>query len=99
MDIGSDRQLFLDDTLVDRMEGLALRQHEPALREVALRLDRPWEGEVSWCPVVLKDDGRYRMWYRSETAGEPKHSFTAYAESTDGIEWHRPNLGIARQSH
>ncbi len=94
MDIGSDRQLFLDDTLVETLDGLVLRQHEPVLREIVLRLDKPWEGEVSWCPVILKDGDRYRMWYRSETAVDPKHFYTAYAESPDGIQWHRPELGI-----
>jgi hypothetical protein len=96
--IGSDRQLFLDDLLIDRMDGVEIRMHTPIAREVAFHFDRPWEGDVSWCPVVLKDEDRYRMWYRSESSGDengnPPHFFTAYAESTDGILWDRPNLGL-----
>jgi hypothetical protein len=97
--IGSDRQLFLDDLLIDRIEGASIRMHAPIGREVAFNFDKPWEGNVSWCPVVLKDDDRYRMWYRSERMGDEEsgvsaHSFTAYAESPDGIQWDRPDLGL-----
>tara|TARA_B100001123_G_scaffold218719_1_gene246893 strand:- start:1381 stop:2775 length:1395 start_codon:yes stop_codon:yes gene_type:complete len=97
--IGSDRQLFLDDLLIDRMEGAGTRMHAPVPREVAFRFDQPWEGNVSWCPVVMDDEDRYRMWYRSEHIGNEEggvssHSFTAYAESPDGIHWDRPNLGL-----
>ena len=99
--IGSDRQLFLDDLLIDRMEGAGTRMHAPVPREVAFRFDQPWEGNVSWCPVVMDDEDRYRMWYRSEHIGNEEggvssHSFTAYAESPDGIHWDRPNLGLVK---
>ena len=97
--IAGDRQLFLDELIVERLEGARLKMHEPVPREAVLRLDRPWEGRTSWCPVVLKDGDRYRMWYRAQTEGGAEetsvgHSFTAYAESVDGIGWERPSLGI-----
>jgi len=39
------------------------------------------------------------MWYRAQGTGEPDHgdtthSFTAYAESKDGINWYRPSLRL-----
>ena len=97
--VGNDRQLFLDDLIVERLEGVQLRMHDPVARETVMSFDRPWEGEVSWCPVVLKDGDLYRMWYRSQTLGDPDrgiqgHFFTGYAESEDGINWERPSLGI-----
>lgn len=98
-DIGDDRQLFLDDRLLERRDGVSFDVHRPVGREVVLEFDRPWEGSTSWCPVVHRDGDRFRMWYRAqgEGAGEPDteggHSFTAYAESADGVEWERPALG------
>ena len=89
MNIGGDRQLFLDGELIERLESADLHFHDPVPREVCLRFGRPWKGSVSWCPVVLKDGDRYRIWYRSQEGDESLargHSSTAYAESEDG-EW------------
>ena len=88
--IGTDRQLFVDDLVIDHLDGAHLQLHSPAPREIALRLDRPWEGTTSWCPIVFRDRDRYRMWYRSQQEG--RHCFTGYAESADGIHWERPPL-------
>jgi hypothetical protein len=89
--IGTDRQLFVDDLIVDQLDKVQLKLHPPTPRETCLRLDQPWEGTTSWCPVVFRDTDRYRMWYRAQE--ENDHCFTAYAESTDGIHWERPALG------
>src|SRR5262249_42301749 len=45
--------------------------------------------------TVLKDGGKYRMYYRTyfESAID-KGEGTGYAESTDGIHWTRPNLRL-----
>ena len=46
VDIGSQRQLFVDDHVIDTIEGdarLELQQPEP--QEVALVTDKPWEGK------------------------------------------------------
>ncbi len=96
--IGSDRQLFFDDALTEQLDGVFLKQHEPVRRNMILKFDRSWEGETSWCPVVFKDDDKFRIWYRSQDAqqggGVFSHSFTAYAESDDGIYWERPSLNL-----
>lgn len=46
-------------------------------------------------PSILHDDGKYRMWYGSnlkwgKTQDEMNHVIK-YAESNDGIHWHRTN--------
>ena len=43
---------------------------------------------------VLYDGGRYRMWYQATPKGGRAYpsSFVGYAESDDGIEWHKPTL-------
>ena len=91
-DIGSRLELFVDDWLIERMNGVRLKMHRPVLREIALEFNRPWEGPISWAPVVMKEGDLYRLWYRArrETGEQP----TAYAKSADGIRWERPELGL-----
>jgi len=91
--IGSRLELFVDDWLIEGMEGVELRMHSPVPREIALRLDRPWEGPVSFDPVVMEDGVLYRLWYRG--CGEDwEGQVTAYAESRDGVHWERPTLRV-----
>ena len=98
LDIGSRLELFVDDWLIEDIRGVGLKMHSPIPREVVMVFDRPWEGPVSLPGVVMKDGGRFKMWYsaRSQggasTAGLASH--TAYAESTDGVHWERPALGL-----
>ena len=63
--IGTDRQLLVDRFLIAEMRGLTHRLHSPVRREEVISFDRPWEGPLSWHPVVMKDGDRYRMWYRA----------------------------------
>lgn len=91
-DIGTHLQVFLDDCLIERMDGLTLRPHSPEPREVALRADRPYETPTLYDPVVIKDDDRYRMWYRTNFETQPY--YTGYAESPDGIHWAKPSLHL-----
>lgn len=97
--IASDRQLFVDDDLIAQVKEVALRLHPPMPREVTLRMERPWEGITSWASVVIKDGERYRMWYRADPdrrvlSRNAVRTYTAYAESSDGIVWERPDLGL-----
>jgi len=90
--IHDELQLFLDDWLVERMDGLRLELHEPERKEIVLVRDRPYETPTLYDPVVIEDDGRYRMWYRTHLDEPP--FYTAYAESPDGIHWVKPELGL-----
>ena len=91
-EIGSRLELFVDDWLIDRMSGTSLKLHHPAPQETALDFDRPWEGSASWAPIVIKENDRYRLWYRAWPEGGKARE--AYAESADGVHWERPSLGI-----
>lgn len=94
-DIGTDRQLFVDEYLIAEKKGAERRLHSPVPREVAVAVDRPWEAcNIVSCASIIRDGDRYRMWYRcdSETGRNPK--FTAYAESEDGITWGKPAQGL-----
>ena len=51
---------------------------------------------VSIYGTVLNDGGRYRMWYQAwpEDWNGDDISLVGYAESDDGINWKKPNLGL-----
>lgn len=102
IDIGSRRELFVDDALISSMTGKAeLRLHHPTPREIALRYDRPWEGNASGYPTIIQDGDVYRMWYRGhryllddKPLRQAQAECVCYAESRDGIVWTKPLLGL-----
>jgi hypothetical protein len=100
LDIGSRLELLVDDHLIDSLEGSRLKLHHPVPQEVSLQFDAPWEGPSSAFVTVMKDDDRYRMYYRGSGQGikEPwftiPHHYSCYAESEDGIAWTKPSLEL-----
>jgi len=101
IDIGSRRELFVDDYLIERLEGAQRVLHHPTSREVSLVRNQPWEGNVSGYTTVFQDDDIYRMYYRGTdtiyTQGKvtsPHREVVCYAESQDGIHWVRPELEL-----
>jgi hypothetical protein len=95
--IGSRLELFVDDYLIDKLDGCALKLHEPVLAGTALTLDAPWEGSFSGYITVLKDGDTYRMYYRGRPdAGKDgtRGEVTCMAESKDGISWSKSKLGL-----
>ena len=94
-DFGTEKQILFDDALVADNRGFqptlnpAARAEQPAV--VA---DRPWEaGGVSQPSVAAGADGRQRMWYYT-TEGRGGSQLLCYAESADGVEWEKPELGV-----
>ena len=106
VDIGSRLELFVDDVVIDRMEGVDRRLHHPTPREVVLVHDQPWEGSGSGYHTVFRDGDLYRMYYRGwqlavadGTLRADSHPpVSCYAESRDGIHWEKPELGIVECS-
>lgn len=98
INIGVRRELLLDDFLIERIDGVALTLHSPTAREIAIVHDQPWEGNVSYYHTVFRDGDRFRMYYRGahvdEQDGETHHQVVCYAESSDGLTWQKPDLGI-----
>ena len=101
IDIGSRRELFVDDHLIERISGTGtLRLHHPIPREVSIVHDAPWEGTASGSHTVFQDGDRYRMYYRGWNFWFAKGMLhfskpvTCYAESKDGIHWKKPDLGL-----
>lgn len=98
LELGSRRELFVDHFLIEKLDGLSLRMHEPANDGIALKLDQPWEGLFCAYPSLFKDGDRYRLYYRAKpdaSSGDGSTNETvACAESTDGITWTRPSLNL-----
>ena len=63
-DIGSRRELFVEDGLIDRLVGKAeLRLHRPVPQTVVMKHDEPWEGSGTVYHSIFKDGDRFRMYY------------------------------------
>ncbi len=103
INIGSRRELFVDDYLIESMDGnVNLQLHHPSPQEIALIHDEPWEGTGCGYYSVFNDGDPFRMYYKAmhieleggelNTEGHPR--FTCYAESDDGIVWRKPSLGL-----
>ncbi len=96
VDIGTRRELFVDDFLIDRLDGTRLALHAPQPREVAFKFDKPWEGLYSGYETVFKDGDTFRFYYRGMPAA--RHDLdtevTCVAESNDGVHWTKPKLGL-----
>lgn len=99
--IGNHKQLFFDDLIVERLDRAmrVLNQPRKFPGNPVLTGDRPWENGDAYlfAGTVMWDDehGRYRMWYGSNGGRfDPVRDFCAYAESTDGVHWEKPALGL-----
>src|SRR5690606_16788659 len=98
--IGSRLELFVDNYLIDRFVGnAALQLHHPESKEIVFTFDKPWEGNCGGYRSLFFDGIRYRLYYntydqRTQVTDTISRYYTCYAESYDGINWHKPNLGL-----
>jgi len=98
--IGSRRELFVDEFLVERLLNVRLELQHPQPQEISFACDQPWEGNTCIYFRVIAESGKYRMWYQgaqwqldpAEPATHPYH--ICYAESQDGMVWTKPDLGL-----
>jgi hypothetical protein len=106
VDVGSRKQLFLDDRVVQEIRGGARVWNTPAKypNNPVLRGDRPWENWVAYPdggPVVLHDQDErvFKMWYQTffDDPATPRYDqkyLMCYATSQDGLRWEKPDLGL-----
>ena len=101
------RYLFLDPAILARVEGAEIHVNPAQRRETVILPDRPWEKHIiSFFLTVRDEGGKLRMWYicRNGVVVRPdggmgpstpdSQANLAYAESSDGIHWTKPSLGI-----
>ncbi len=75
---------------IDYVELLRL----PADREIGvISCDKPWEKELSF-PNIITLPNKYIMYYIVYDGDGNRTFNTCYAESTDGINWVKPELGL-----
>jgi hypothetical protein len=102
LNIKNRREFFWDDTMTDSSKTNAgLKLHEPVKREIVLVHDAPWEGDGCDYHNFIYDNGKYRLYYlgwQMISSDKTSHTDTGirvcYAESTDGLHWIKPSLGL-----
>jgi hypothetical protein len=107
--LGTQRVIFVDLDLIDRLEGAQVLMHRPEDKGKVIDLNKPWEGIFCGYTTIIKDGALYRAYYRgwpalkatgkkgSKSANPDEHlSTTCYAESKDGIHWVKPLLKLQK---
>lgn len=94
VDIGPERQLFLDDMLIDTLDNAARFVHQPvkSAENPVFTMERPWEGQRLLYFDIAKSDEGYKLWY--SIYPEVDNSALCYATSQDGVHFERPALGL-----
>ena len=92
-------ELLVDEHLIEHMQDVDLRLGKPIPREIVIVHDQPWEGNTCGYHTIFQDGDLYRMYYRgshhdTEQKKAGHRELTCYAESTDGIHWEKPDLGL-----
>ena len=91
------RQLLLDDYIVEHVEHLRRTMHQPVKRGPVLKAEEPWEGVFIGAfspPMWVPEEGVFKQIYecRYDKPGQPNQY--ALATSTDGVRWEKPKLGL-----
>ena len=96
IDIGNKRELFVDEHLISKLDGVSLKMHRPHDEGPVLVFDKPWEGPFCGYVTVIKDNNTYRVYYRGYNGSSlgRDNELTCYAESNDGINWVKPDLKL-----
>ena len=99
-----EKQIFVDDAMIAYKSAIERRCHAAQkLDHQVLEGDKPWECfenegvKIPYAGIygtVLRDEnsGQFRMWYNV-------YKETCYAESSDGINWQKPELGLVGQTN
>ncbi len=105
------RQLFLDDVGIERMDSITRTVHSPERHadNPLLSPDTPWERGCQVYGTAYYDQTarRFKLWYLTgpkdrglkplkldDYERAPHTTMAAYAESTDGVHWVKPKLGL-----
>lgn len=90
IEVGRQKQLFLDDYLISSTTNISRRIHpaEKSNCNPVIRQTEPWEDPMNiMYGSVIRDGEKYRAWYLSGPG-------VSYAVSDDGIHWVKPPLDL-----
>lgn len=102
IDVGSQKQLFIDQKFIESSEGIRLTVQAPyQTREKLVVSDAPWERDahLGSYSTVIQENGKIRLFYdvragQAEPGKNPPFMGVAYAESTDGLRFTKPVLNL-----
>lgn len=104
-EIGTRKELFVDDILIDQASGLSkiVARPEKFIDNPVIRPDCAWEphpnepgahgiGIAGQSVLYDAEEKLFKMWYLC--SGPKERSFWCYATSTDGLRWEKPELEL-----
>ena len=99
IDIGSSKQLFLDEQFFGSRRNISLVANRPYQDpDPVLVADKPWEsGGIGAYNTAMLEHGVFRLWYDALLSPDEPGRFNrqlCYAESTDGVHWEKLDLGL-----
>lgn len=102
--IGENRELFVDQELIDAQRTTTREMlHHPVRRECVMTNNAPWEADGWVYYTLIQEEDKIRMYYlcmpmynREHTRHDPPFHHICYAESQDGVHWNKPDLGICK---
>jgi hypothetical protein len=102
LDIGSERQLFIDEHFIAEKTNVTLTVNPPRKTgERNIVAEHPWESfRVGAWNTVMQDGDTYKLWYDAASSSDPDSfrkgmgRFVCHAASRDGIHWEKPVLGL-----
>ncbi len=102
IDLSTRREVCWDEALMEENSGVTIRMHKPEFRGTAFRCDKPWEGKTCGYFGLVKEGNLLRLYYRGGDVRQdgngnllpgPESAY-CYAESTDGITFHRVPVNL-----
>ncbi|MBI3943962.1 MAG: hypothetical protein HY326_13170 [Chloroflexi bacterium] len=96
--IGTDKQLFLDNFILDHLEDIVRVFPTPERpTDTILKVaEFPWEQfqrPLAQTALQDPDDGKFKLWYVESLVNDiygDRGQILCYAESTDGLHWEKP---------
>ncbi len=100
-EVRQKKYLVLDSRIIDSTSNASLELGTPIkhLANPLFYVDEPWvTGADRMYPSVVYDkkDKLYKCWYQPWLAGHTEALL--YAESKDGLNWLKPNLGLVSEN-
>ena len=105
IDVSDQKQLILGDRFIADSANIEITMNSPIKLGPVVKTDKPWEEFRLTSYFTCVQDGDvakmyYSSFWKDQWNFQPNervwfdHAYYCYAESKDGINWTKPNLGI-----